>query len=241
MELIKLAVQACCASNTAKDTCIANMITIGFFVLCHTGEHTVTFDNEPFKLSNVQFYKDNKPVPIQSSKLLHTADFLTFTFDTQKNGIKGERIGHGCSTSATLCPILAVAHRVAHLILYKAKSHQPLCSYYHTASSSYCYLASQDITQVLRASALHHPRFCVYPASVKCCSLHTSGSMALFSHRVDALLIKLFGCWHSDAMLCYLHIQSCHIMSGVSKVMLADDNPQLLAEAATMPLPNPSL
>ena len=128
VELIKLAVQACRASSTAKDTCIANMVTIGFFFLCRPGEHTVTFDNEPFKLSNVQLYKDDNLFPIQCSKLLHTADFLTLTFDTQKNGVKGERIGHGHSTSATLCPILAVAYQVAHLNLQKAKLHQPLCS-----------------------------------------------------------------------------------------------------------------
>ena len=65
--------------------------------------------------------------------------------------------------------------------------------------------------------------------------------MALFSCRVDALLIKLVGCWHSDAMLCYLHVQSSPIMSGLSKLMLASGNPQLLAETATMPSPNPSL
>ena len=33
VELIKLAVQACCTSNTAKHKCIADMITIGFFFL----------------------------------------------------------------------------------------------------------------------------------------------------------------------------------------------------------------
>ena len=141
----------------------------------------MTFDNEPFKLSNVQFYHDNKLVSIQSSELLLATDFLTLTFDTQKNGVKCERIGHGRSTSATLCPILAVAHRVAHLNLHKAKPDQPLCSYYHTESKTYWYLASQDITKVLHASALHHPRFCVNPASVECRSLHTSGAMALFS------------------------------------------------------------
>ena len=53
-------------------------------------------------------YKDNKPVPTQSSELLPAADFLTLTFNTQKNGVNGERIGHRRSTSATLCPVLAV-------------------------------------------------------------------------------------------------------------------------------------
>ena len=50
------------------------------------------------------------------------------------------------------------------------------------------------------------PHFCVNPASVECYSLPTSGAMALFSCKVDALLIKLAGYRHSDAMLCYLHV-----------------------------------
>jgi hypothetical protein len=92
-----------------------------------------------------------------------------------------KHIGHGHSTSVTLCLILAVAHWVAHLIFHKGKPHQPLCSYYHAASKTYCYLASQDITQVLCASALHHPCFCVNPASVECHSLCTSSAVAFFS------------------------------------------------------------
>ena len=44
----------------------------------------VMFDNEPFKLSNVQVYKDDKSVSIQSSKMLQTADILTLTFDQKK-------------------------------------------------------------------------------------------------------------------------------------------------------------
>ena len=205
-KLIKLAVQAYCASNMAKYTCMANMITIGFFFLCCLGEHTVTFDNESFELSYVQFYKDKKPVPLQSSKLLHTADSFNPHLWHTNELHKGKCIGHVHSTLAKLCPILAVAHWVAHLNLHKAKPHQPLYSYFHSASSSYCYLASQDITQVLQASALHHPCFCVNPASIGCCSLYTCCTMALFTCRVDTLLIKLVGCWHFDAMLHYLDI-----------------------------------
>ena len=158
------------------------------------GEHTVTFDNKPFKLSKVKIYKDDKPVLIHLSKLLlHTADFITLPFDTQKNGVKGKHISNRQSTCATLWAMLAVAHQVAHLSQHKARPHQPLCSYFHTASSSYCYLASQDMTRVLCASALHHLTFCVNPVSMECHSLCTSSTMTLFSFGVDALLIKLVG------------------------------------------------
>ena len=65
--------------------------------------------------------------------------------------------------------------------------------------------------------------------------------MAFFSHGVNALLIKLVGHWHSDVMLCYLHVQSHPSMSGLSKLMLTGGDPHLLVETATMPLPNQSL
>ena len=107
--------------------------------------------------------------------------------------------------------ILAVAHQVAHLNSHKAMPHQPLCSYHHTASKSFCYLASQDITQIFCASALNHPHFCDNPASMECCSLQTNGATTLFSCRIYALLIKLVGHWRSDTMLHYLQIGRAHV------------------------------
>jgi hypothetical protein len=104
VKLIVLAVQACCALNMEKVIFITNMIMIDFFFLCCPGEHKVTFDKNPFKKSNFQFYQDDKPVFTQSSKLLHAADFLTLTFDTQTNVVKGEHIGHRHSTSISLYP-----------------------------------------------------------------------------------------------------------------------------------------
>ena len=86
--LIELGVQLCRASATARDRCIADMITIDFFFLCRPGEHTITYDNEPFKLSNVNFYLLDQPFPLDSP-LLQQSDFMTLTFDTQKNGTKG--------------------------------------------------------------------------------------------------------------------------------------------------------
>jgi hypothetical protein len=58
---------------------------------------------------------------------------------------------------------------------------------------------------------------------------------------VNALLIKLVGCWCFDAKLCYQHVQSNPIMSGLSHLMLAGDDPKLLAKTTTMPLSKPSL
>jgi hypothetical protein len=141
----------------------------------------VTFDNEPFKLLNVQFYQQWKTSTHTVLRVFVRGGLSNPYLWLIENGVKGERIGHGPSTSVTLCLILAVANWVAHLNSHKAKPHQTLCSYYHIAGKTYRYLVSQDITQVLHASALHHPHFCVNPASMECCSLCTSSDMALFS------------------------------------------------------------
>jgi hypothetical protein len=139
--------------------------------------------------------------------------------------------------------ILGVAHLVACLNLHKEMPHQPLCSYYYTASKIYHSLASQDIhpnTLCISPTPLHHPCFCVNPASVECHSLHTSSAMALFSCRVNVLLINLVGHWHTDTKIHYIHVQSCPIKSGLSKLIPAGGNPYLLVETATMPLPKPT-
>jgi hypothetical protein len=84
VKLIELALQACCASNTEKNTGMADMINFVVFFSCCSGKHTVTFKNKPFKFSRIQFYQDNKPVPTLSSKLLQAVGFLAIIFDTQK-------------------------------------------------------------------------------------------------------------------------------------------------------------
>ena len=96
---------------------------------------------------------------------------------------------------------------------------------------------SQDITQILCAAAPHHAWLSVNTASVECCSLCTSAALALFTCRVDILLIKLVGHLHLYVILYYWHVQSSLIMSGLSKLMLSGGNPQLLADAPTQPIP----
>ena len=44
VKLIELAVQACHASNTGNDTCIANMIPLGFFFFCCSGVEQACFN-----------------------------------------------------------------------------------------------------------------------------------------------------------------------------------------------------
>ena len=55
----------------------------------------------------------------------------------------------------------------------------------------------------------------------------------------NPLLITLLDHWYSDAVHCYLLVQSFPIMSGLSKHMLFGCGAKLLPETNTMARPNP--
>ena len=54
-----------------------------------------------------------------------------------------------------------------------------------------------------------------------------SSTMRQTSHQGDAFLYKLVGYWCSDVILCYFHVQLCHIISVLSKLRHADGQAQL--------------
>ena len=133
VELIKLALQAYHTSNMHKNMCIADMIIIGFSSLCCPGEHTVTFDNEPIKLLNIQVYQDDKLYPNSPPGFYMWMTFLPWPL-THK--IRQFEMQVHCPQMFHLCNTLplAVALQLAHINSHKAKPHQLLHSYYHTAS-----------------------------------------------------------------------------------------------------------
>ena len=52
--------------------------------------------------------------------------------------------------------------------------------------------------------------------------------MALLCSGIDTYIIQLIGRWHSDEMLCYLHLQVEPLMLGFSKWMVTPGNYSML-------------
>ena len=59
-------------------------------------------------------------------------------------------------------------------------------------------------------------------------SLRSAGAMALLCSGVDHDIISLIGCWRSNEMMRYLHVQAEPIMRNFSKLMISHDNYTLL-------------
>ena len=111
-----------------------------------------------------------QPVPLQSSKVLQTADFwpspLTHKI-RHKRQVDCPQMFHLVSTMP--CPSNSTPSVPTPPT--QGSATQTTVLFFHTASKTYCYLASWDIMQVLCVSALYHPHFCVNPTSMEYCSL----------------------------------------------------------------------
>jgi len=168
------------------------------------------------------------------------ATFATYTFSTQKNGVRGEVIGLGLSGSPLVCPVLSTARRVIHLRNHSALPSTPLATYYcirggHTTRHS---VTPSDITTVLRISvSALGPSIGLLPDDITARSLRAGGAMALLVARVDTDIIRLIGRWRLDEMLRYLHLQAQPIMRNFARLMLQGGNYNLIP-GPTIPDPN---
>ena len=83
------------------------MIIIAFFFLLLPGEYTGTkSDRLPFRLSDVTFSVGRTVFDTSTANDndLAAATFVILTFSTQKNGVRGENIGHGDTGDPPLMP-----------------------------------------------------------------------------------------------------------------------------------------
>ena len=86
----------------------ADMICIAFFYLLRPGEYTVSpADSTPFELKDVQLFAGQRRLDLNTAldAELLSATFASLTFDKQKNGVRGEVIGHATSGDLQLCAV----------------------------------------------------------------------------------------------------------------------------------------
>jgi hypothetical protein len=96
------------AARGVADTAIADMICITFFFLLRPGEYTgTTSDDTPFCLEDVSAYVRDRKLHLFlcSESKLDAATLVSYTFTTQKNCTRYEKIVQGRSGNTLCCPI----------------------------------------------------------------------------------------------------------------------------------------
>jgi len=189
----------------------ADMACIAFFFLLRPGEYTARANSTvPFKLGDIQLLHDDRILSWQtlSEPDLLTANYVTYTFRTQKNGVRGEALGQGASGHHLCCPVRSSIRRLLHHRQHLSPLDTPLAAYYDIHQHRQGVL-SADITASLRmatAAVGHTMGFA--PGDISACSLRASGAMALLCADVDPDMIRLLGRWKSDTMFHYLFVQA---------------------------------
>jgi hypothetical protein len=210
------------------------MLCIAFFFLCRPGEYTApTANNAPFRLQDVTLYVGNRRVlaPTATDNDLARVTFVTLTFTTQKNAVRGEVIGLGLSGDPFICLVRSTASRVRHLLHHNAPPTTPLCTYYMANRAHY--VTPGDISETLKSSVRSlGPTVGFSHHDVSTRLLRAAGAMALLCAHVDSDTIRLLGRWRSDAMLRYLTVQAQPIMRDFSARMLQGGQYTLLPNAA---------
>jgi hypothetical protein len=228
--------------GTVKSLAVINMICLAFFFLCRPGKYTKpTGDNAPFRLEDVTLYVGNRRIldALATEDDLNCVTFLTLTFTTQKNAVRGEVIGLGLSGDPFICPVQSIASRVRHLRQHNAPPATPLCTYY--TDNKVHYVTPNDISLTLKTSVRTiGPSLGFSHKDVSARSLRAAGAMALLSAHVDTNTIQLLGRWRSDEMLKYLTVQAQPIMRDFSSPMLQGGRYTVLPNATVPIVPLPT-
>jgi len=86
------------------------MIIIAFFFLLWPGKYTDSNQESTLRFYDVQLFIGQQRLDLlhDSIALILQARFASLTFTDQKNGVRGEVIGLGCSGDPYLCPVKAI-------------------------------------------------------------------------------------------------------------------------------------
>jgi hypothetical protein len=95
LEVIEHVVAIAHAGPTPDGLAEASMMLMGFFFLMRPGKHTKAKGGCPFQLEDILFQVGNQyyKATLIPLKLLDSATFVTLTFKTQKNTVRGEAVG----------------------------------------------------------------------------------------------------------------------------------------------------
>jgi hypothetical protein len=188
----------------------ADMIAIAFFFLLRPGEYTgTTSDDTQFRLQYVHLYigLQRLETMLCTDTEINGAASVSYTFKTQKNDIRNEKIIHGLSGTSLYCPVKATCRWSKYLRRNGAKCAVPTVSIY--VLNRWTVIKAQHIMETIRhVMTVNFHRTGIAADEVSARSLCADGPMALLCGKVDMNLIQILGHWHSGTTIQHLHMQA---------------------------------
>jgi hypothetical protein len=218
--------------------CAADCLVIGFYFLLRPGEYAGNPRHQCddlFRLQDIGLWIGTRKLDVFVCPLpeLSSATFATLTFTSQKNGVRGETIGHSRSGHTSLCPVLCLVARVRYLRLHGGVPTTAINAFV-ADDGRWSHLLPSHLTMYLRHAVQLSPDLGFSPSDVSARSTRAGGAMALLCAGIDGDRIRLIGRWKSDEMYRYLHVQAQPVMSGVGPAMFRSGHYRILP-GSTLP------
>jgi hypothetical protein len=125
-----------------------------------------------------------------------------------------------------ILPCVTMINQVHHSHMHWASLTMPLYSYF---DNGWHHIDTTTVTHpVQHAVTAMDATYGIQATKISVRSLYSSGAMSLLCAYVGPNIICLIGCWQSNEMLCYLHVQAFPFVSSLRAQMLHHSSYSLL-------------
>ena len=173
-------------------------------------------------MKNIAFFKDGKSLDrISQAHLLHTADSVSITFETQKNERKFDTVTQWRTDHAVLCPVKQWAGIITRISSYVGSTDDtPVSAVWRHNTIEH--ITSDDVITTLRdaVKAFGEDDLRIYHHEVGTHSIRSGAAMAMYLGGVPVFAIMMIGRWSSDAFMKYIRKQIEQFTFDVSARML---------------------
>ena len=181
---------------------------------------------KPVTLHGLVFRRLDRSIIHHTNPSLPLAEFITVTFQDQKNGIKSDSRTQQRTGDLLLCPVTRYAS-VVHRIIQTVPHYGPDTTIDTVQVNGQTKRISNTLTlQLLRSTCSSfggQATFGFDPLQLGNRSIRSGAAMALFLQDVHTAKIMILGRWSSDAFLVYIRPQVLEWTNNMSREMIRLD------------------
>ena len=211
---------------------VIDLIIVAFYWLLRPAEYCKSdapgTRSQAFEFQHVQFTIDGAiykapEAPLNDANIMERTTYAALEFTDQKNGVRGEIVGHSANSDSFFCPVKALLRICRRMKKHSARTTDPLYHHYNPAPTQRNWY---DVRPTFITNALRHAANRIQATTgltsnlLSACSLRPGGATALLVARIDTNIIQLLGRWKSDAMFRYLRVQATTHALSLSQRML---------------------
>jgi hypothetical protein len=179
---------------------------------------------EQLCMRNICFFKDGDIIP-HTHLDLEFVDYVSITFERQKQEDKHNIITQESSGDSVLCPVRFAAGLARCIWTYKGTDSNTRVSAY-ISNGVVKHVASTQVINALQdvVGAIGETQLGIAKHKIGTHSIRSGAAMAMYLGECPVYTIMLIGCWSSDAFLRYIQKQVMEFSHNVSKKTLRFKN-----------------